>query len=68
MIDQEKHEIKQICIWNPITSRLVMFNIDSHHQYVISVTDGKHPSWRNVIGKKRGEVAVSQARTYSSKS
>ena len=33
MIDQEKHEIEQIYTWDPITTALIMFNID----FIISI-------------------------------
>ena len=40
-IDQEKHKIKQIYIWNPLNTGLMMVNIDLRHQYVISVAEAQ---------------------------
>ena len=37
IIDKEIHIIKQICIWNPMTTGFTDVNIDSRHQYGISV-------------------------------
>ena len=40
-IDQEKHKIKQIYIWNPLNTGLMMVNIDLRHQYGISVAEAQ---------------------------
>ena len=49
IMDQDKHKIKQMYIWNPLTTGFYYVNIDLHHQYGISVTEAqmfllvKHP-------------------------
>ena len=54
VIDQEKHKIEELFIWNP-----VYVNIN----FIISVEflllRGRRPSWRNIpSGEERGDTAV----------
>ena len=55
IIDQEKHKIEQIYIWNPLTTA---FMIDVINMEFLSLRC-KRPSWQNVVSSdKQGETAV----------
>ena len=58
-IDQQKHKIEQICIWNPMTPGFIMKTLI----YVISMEflswSRRRSSWWNVpSGEEGGEMAV----------
>ena len=38
---QEKRKIEQICLWNPMITRIYYVNIDLRHQYGISVAESQ---------------------------
>jgi len=68
MINQEKHEIEQIYTWDPITTALIMFNIDSIISIVfLSLTADVLPCEMSLLARSKERWLFSQARTYSSK-
>ena len=51
--------MKQIYIWNPLNTALMMVNIDLRHQYGISVAEAQTSPQRDVpSGEEQGETAV----------
>ena len=64
-IEQEKHKIEQICIWNPMTAGFIILTLI----YVISMEflslSYRHSSSRNIPQRRwaRGNVCHSQAKS-----